>query len=498
MNIHDRIKALYGKTKPVQGQSKVIQPEPFKPSGTFKIKNLPKPLYPFQVEGVEFLHINNGCCILGDDMGVGKTAQILAYLHHNPTIRPAIIFCKANLKLKWAVETFMFMSRRAENTAYILSGRTKKSIQEVYLRGDGKLAFTEHDKLPGNGIIIANYDIMEDWAKEICSIIPKQIVLDEAHNMKSTGTKRYKAFKLIRKKTGCKKIIPTTGTLLENRPMDLYNAISMVAPTLFKNKLYFGKRYCDGKKTPFGWDFSGVSRTAELYTIMTKIMLRRKKSDVLKDLPPKTRIIIPLQIDMKEYRRVEQDPETKGTAKREKLLQAAARGKLEAFLDWVEEFLATGQKLVVFAYHRDVVEAIYQEFKEWAIKVDGTTKASDKQCAEDVFQNNKKVKLLVGNLKSAGEGLTLTAAYATATVELLDHTPSLHLQAEDRVLRIGQEADAVFAYYFMAIDTIDEESIAELQKRSKVAAEVLDGETTGDFTTKQEETWTTFTQIQLW
>ena len=486
MDIRERIRTLYGKKKAVRGETMTF-PKPFKPSGTFKLKNVPLKLYPFQVEGVEFLHINNGCCILADDMGIGKTAQILAYLHHNPKLRPALIICKATLKLKWAKETFMFMERRVENTAYVLNGRTQKSIQEIYLKGNGKLAFTEHEELPETGIIIINYDIIEDWSKALSLLPIKQIALDEAHNVKSTGTKRYKALKLIRKKTSCKKIIPTTGTLLENRPMDLYNAISMVAPAMFKNKLIFGKRYCNGKKTPFGWDFSGASRTDELHKVMSGIMIRRKKTDVLKDLPPKTRIIIPLQIDMKGYRMIEKDLEIAGTAKREKLLQETARGKLDAFLDWVEDFLATGEKLVVFAFHKEIVQAIYEEFKPWAIKVDGSTSAAKKQEAEEVFQTNKKVRLLVGNLKSAGEGLTLTAAYATATVELLDHTPSLHLQAEDRVLRIGQTADAVFAYYFMAVGTIDEENIIELERRSKTAAEVLDGETRGDFTTKRRK-----------
>jgi len=486
MNKLERIKALYGKKKPATKRIQHVPRDVFKPTGKLTIKNISATPYDFQLHGVEFINHHNGNCILGDDMGLGKTAQILMFLHHNPKIRPALIICKSTLKLKWARETFMFMERSKGNTAYVLNGRVKKDIQEISLTGEGKIQETIRKVLPDTGIFIINYDILDSWVKELVKLFPIHITLDEAHNIKSVKTNRYKALKTIRKKTRNTKIIPTTGTLLENRPMDLYNAISMVNPNIFKNKLYFGKRYCGGKKNGFGWDFSGKSNTDELHHILSSIMIRRKKEDVLKELPSKTRIVIPLKIDMKQYNKIE--CYESGPAKREKLLQEAARGKLDAAMDWIEEFLSSGEKLVVFAYHKEIVEKIYQEFKPWAIKVDGSTKARDKQNAEEEFQTNKKVCLLVGNIKSAGEGLTLTKAYATATIELLDHTPSLHLQAEDRVLRIGQDADAVFAYYFMAIGTIDEENIAELQKRSKIAAEVMDGKDVGDFTIKRGKT----------
>lgn len=476
-----RIRASLAAKQKRTGLNQNVQREIYKPTGELKIKNLPVALYPYQVEGVEFISHNDGCCILGDDMGLGKTAQVIAYLQYNQKVRPALILCKATLKLKWAIETFMFAERKAINTAYVLNGRKNKSIEEVHLKGDGTVITSNVRNIPTTGIFIINYDIFENWQEEIIKLKPEIIVLDEAQYVKSIKTKRFKTLKEVKKKTGLKRFLPTTGTLLENKPMDVFNAINLVAPDMFPNAFQFGKRYCAGHQTPFGWDFSGKSNTKELYEKLKPIMIRRMKSEVLKDLPPKVRTIIPLEIDMKEYKAIE-NSNAKGTSKREALLQAAARGKLDSALDWIEDFLATGEKLVVFAWHKEIVETVYQEFKKWAIKVDGTTSAKDKQQAEYKFQNEKNCRLLVGNLLSAGEGLTLTAAYATATIELLDHTPTKHLQAEDRVLRIGQKADSVFAYYFMAIGTIDEENIIELQKRSKIAGKVLDGKNKGDFT----------------
>lgn len=481
--LQERIRAARDKSK---ANLPTWKREAFKPSKDFKIKNLPKQLYPYQLEGVEFLNQHNGNAILGDDMGLGKTAQIIAYLQHNQDIRPALVLCKSALKLKWSIETFAFAERKVCNTAYILNGRKHKNIQEVLLKGDGMPSFIEHKKLPKTGIFIINYDIFENWIEEIIKLKPMIIIIDEAQYVRSTKTKRWAAFCDIKEETGCKRFIPTTGTLLENRPMDIFNAINLVAPEMFPNYFTFGKRYCNGRKRAFGWDFTGKSNLKELFTRLSSIMIRRHKKDVLKDLPPKTRTIIPLEIDMKAYTAIEKSAEKLSQAKREMMLQAAAEGKLDAAMDWIEDFLSSGDKLVVFAFHKKIVNGIYEEFKEWAIKVDGATSAKAKGEAEYIFQNDPKVKLLVGNLKSAGEGLTLTEAYATATVELLDHSPSLHLQAEDRVLRIGQTAEGVFAYYFVAVGTIDEENIVELERRSKIASAVLDGKTNGQFELKED------------
>lgn len=409
-----------------------------------------------------------------------NTAQAIMYLQHNQEVRPAVVICKSTLKLKWPVETFSFSERKTINTAYILNGRVHKSIQEVHLRGDGTVTFTEHKRMPKTGIFVINYEIFHNWVEELIELNAAVYIIDEAQYMKNPKSERWKALKVIKKKTGVRRFIPTTGTLLENRPMDMYNAISLVAPDMFPNQFMFGKRYCGGKKTPFGWDFSGASNLEELNTRLSSIMIRRMKSEVLTQLPPKQRIPIHLKIDMTEYNKIKNGM-SEGPAKREKLFQEAALGKLDEVLDWIEDFLATGAKLVVFAFHKEIVNAIYQEFKKWAIKVDGSTSPKDKQNAEFTFQNDKKCRLLVGNLKSAGEGLTLTEAYATATVELLDHTPTLHLQAEDRVNRLGQESQSIFAYYFIAVGTVDEESIRELEVRSKIAGKVLDGKSKGDF-----------------
>ena len=104
----------------------------------------------------------------------------------------------------------------------------------------------------------------------------------------------------------------------------------------------------------------------------------------------------------------------------------------------------------------------------------GSTSTKDRQRAVDRFQEDDSVKLFVGNLKSAGKGITLTAAAATATIEF-GWSPGEHEQAEYRVLRIGQKANAVFAYYLVAPDTIDEWLMELIDTKQKRIDAIIDG-----------------------
>ena len=122
-----------------------------------------------------------------------------------------------------------------------------------------------------------------------------------------------------------------------------------------------------------------------------------------------------------------------------------------------------------------IVDLVYEEFKDNTVRIYGGMSLNERNKAVEEFQNNPKIKLLSGNIIAAGTGLTLTAASATATIEILSHSPAKHLQAEDRVNRIGQLADCIFAYYFVGINTCDEDNLKELEAKSKIIDQALDG-----------------------
>ena len=168
-------------------------------------------------------------------------------------------------------------------TIHVLSGKTIKEI-------------------PQTNIYIINYDILSSWIDALLDMPFELIIFDEVHRIKSRKTQRTMASQLIGKKT--EKIIGLTGTPIQSRPVEIYNAISLINPTLFPNFFEFAKRYCNAKQSKWGWDFTGSSNTQELHEILTSAcMIRRLKKDVLPDLPEKTRTIIPIKIDnMEEYR----------------------------------------------------------------------------------------------------------------------------------------------------------------------------------------------------
>jgi SNF2 family DNA or RNA helicase len=152
----------------------------------------------------------------------------------------------------------------------------------------------------------------------------------------------------------------------------------------------------------------------------------------------------------------------------------AARGKLHAALAWIHDFLSSGERLVVFALHREIQHAVLERFPA-ALHILG----DDSQLARDDslrgFQapDDHRNQLIVCSLEVAGQGITMTRSSNVAFLEL-DWTPAKHDQAEDRCHRIGQP-NAVNASYLLAADTIDETIATLLERKRAVIAAVTDG-----------------------
>jgi SNF2 family DNA or RNA helicase len=212
-------------------------------------------------------------------------------------------------------------------------------------------------------------------------------------------------------------------------------------------------------------------------------MLRRTKDDVLKDLPPKQRIIIPLETDKVALKNYEDATEQfkiwakdhidKGLDLQiniDRLKQLAYLGKRNSCIKWLEEY--PENKLVVATYHKNTLEDLYNHFKDISVFIDGGVTGEKRQLAIDTFQTNKNIRFIFLQILCA-PGLTLTAANATCTVEF-SWSPSDHSQLEDRVHRLTQEADSVFAYYLIAPKTIEEDIIKLIDKKQEVLGQIFD------------------------
>lgn len=155
----------------------------------------------------------------------------------------------------------------------------------------------------------------------------------------------------------------------------------------------------------------------------------------------------------------------------EALKQIAVRGMMPAALAWIADFLETGEALVAFASHVDIVREVAKSF-EGSGMIYGATKLEDRTAAVDAFQAGRS-KLIVGNLQAMGVGYTLTAASNVAFLEL-GWNPAAHDQPEDRCHRIGQE-DSVTAYYLLPEGTIYEEIEQLIADKRKVVEAATDG-----------------------
>lgn len=436
-----------------------------------EIPGLQMQLYPYQKQGVAFLEQKEGRALIGDEMGLGKTCQALAWLQLHPEKRPAVVICPASLKLNWEKEARMWMDNP---NIQILSG--KKT--DIPIVGD---------------ILIINYDILPAWVDKLKSINPQVLITDECHYYKSNQAKRTKAVKQLGK--NIPHVIALSGTPIVNRPIEGFNALKLIDDTVIPSFWKYAQRYCGATHNGFGWDFSGASNTEELHKKLTNtVMIRRKKEDVLTDLPPKIYGTIPFEINnRKEYKKAENDfikyiKEAKGEKAATKagnaevltringLKQISVRGKLKQAKDWIHNFIESNGKLVVFAIHKETIDSLMQEFGDQAVKIDGSVSTQKREVAVEQFQNDDSIRLFVGNISAAGVGITLTAASNVAFLEL-PWTPGELQQASDRCHRIGQQEN-VNIYYLLASGTIEEEIAELIDKKRQVLDSVLDGKET--------------------
>lgn len=470
-------------------------------------------LYPFQHDGVAFIESRGGRAMVADEMGLGKTMQALAYLQLHEGLRPAVIICPAVVKENWRREAEKWMPGVI---THVISGRPTGQ------------------PLPPADLYIINYDIVAEqiakpcpackgkgsikWAgdkktcpackgtgddpdkkkiifrRDITDANPKAAVLDECHFVKNRNAQRTKAVLELRKWVDHR--IALSGTPIVNKPVEFFNALRFIAPERFTSFWNFAQEYCGAVHNGYGWDFGGASNTKGLHDLLTStIMIRRTKAEVLKDLPAKVRSVIPIPMtDRRSYNAEEEAlgkdlardeySESKGGAEAlvriEKLKQEAVRQKLPSAVQWIRDHLENEGKLVVFATHQFVVDELMQELGEYnPVAIDGRTPQKRRQGIVDRFQTDDDCRVFVGNIKAAGVGITLTAASATCFVEL-GWTPGEMEQAEDRIHRIGQEADSVMAYYLVAERTIEEEIAELLDSKRRILTEILDGKDVQD------------------
>jgi len=308
----------------------------------------------------------------------------------------------------------------------------------------------------------------------------KTIIFDESHYIKSQVALRYQAGHYLASKIPQKILL--TGTPITNQPIDYWTTLNMLRPDLFGNRWQFGHRWCNAKR---GWGgsvtFSGCKDPLGLNKLLkSTIMIRRLKSEVLKDLPSKTKTVLPVEITVRDmalyYEKEEEIFDEYGNnpiVKFSKLLTQTWEMKKKFVFHWIDDVLESGEKLIVFAHHKIVIAEIFAKYKSMAVKIDGSVSQVNRDIAVEEFQTNPKIRLFIGNHRAAGVGITLTASSITAFVEL-SLIPTDLQQAGDRNYRIGTTR-AVNEYYLIADGTLEGEIMGIIDEKRKGADAVLDG-----------------------
>jgi SWI/SNF-related matrix-associated actin-dependent regulator 1 of chromatin subfamily A len=409
--------------------------------------------------------------ILADDMGLGKTTStIIAALETGS--KKILIICPASLKINW--------QREIENY----------SNRSIFI-AEGKKFSTESD------FVIVNYDILKNFhdsdpkKKEESLLIQSNfdlVILDEAHMISNAQAQRTKIINSFVKNID--KVWLLTGTPMTSRPMNYYNLLNIIESPVAQNWKAYAIRYCQGFQFTAGkrkvWNVSGASNLEELRDRTSKQILRRLKEDVL-DLPDKIITPVYLRLKSKEYEELmgdyydwyDKNPDESSSltvqfSKLMKVRKVIANEKTRQTIEFAENIIDQGKKVIIFTNFTDTLQTIYYHFGKHAVYLDGSCSNSVRQQAVDSFQNDEKIKVFVGNLKAAGVGLTLTSAEAVIMNDL-SFVPAEHAQAEDRAYRYGQKSN-VLVYYPLFENTIEGAIYDILNKKKQIIRTVMGDE----------------------
>jgi len=444
-------------------------------------------LYPFQYTGVRYAELSGGRCLIGDDMGVGKTIQALAYAALHPEHHPVLVVCPANVKYNWLKEADTWLG--STYSASVVDG------------GSADIEDTD--------IVIINYDVMNKQKDALLEQGFKTIICDESHYLKNGKAARTKATLEIADK--CESVLFLSGTAISNRPVELWTTLTTLRPTEWRGKfMEYAKRYCDAERNSWGyWDFKGSSNSEELHALLRDLMIRRMKKEVMNELPDKIRQYPHVTTNkgaMGNYNRLQRQlladlNEVDYKSKAAQTLTTLTRlrhecgiMKIEPTVDWVINYLHYNDKpIIVFAHHVDVLQGILtilkdahtmKKYKDLVNKplrlggISGSVNAQKRQQTVEDFQAGK-IDVLLATTPAVKEGLTLTAADTVVFVER-EWSPAHEEQAEDRVNRIGQDASTVWAIYLTVPRSIDEKFNNVIESKREVIKAILDGGEMGE------------------
>ena len=447
-------------------------------------------LYDFQKIGVRMIRDFDGRALLADEVGLGKTLQSLyyarQYLPTDPS-GPIVVVVPAHLKLVWKREAQKHLGIRVQ----ILDGER-----------------VPPDTLPPmdrNSVLVVNYEILhpphwrprtrpvdDSWIMFLANLKPRLVIGDEAHRLKSSSAQCTRAFRWLSRLVP--HVLLLTGTPLANKPKDLWSLLNIINPREYPSEWDFAFHFTHPKKRPWGWEFNGARNLDELNrSLLDSCMIRRRKIDVLDQLPSITHTVIPMTVDLREYRRAESDfigwltekspTMARSAANAEELVrmnqlkQLAGQLKTDSVVRWALDLIdETNGKLLLGAIHYSVTKPLMRAFKKRAVLVDGRIGGDEKNELFDRFNNDPKCRIMVGNIEACSTGWSCRSTSDGALCEL-PWRPCDVSQFFGRIHGIdrGLSGQPTHARYLIAEDTIESDLCKVLQTKAEWSSEAVDG-----------------------
>ena len=421
---------------------------------------------------LEYYKLNG---ILADEMGLGKTIQAISVLSEVPVGQKSIIICPKTLIYNWAAE---FKKFKLDKSFIIYEGNKQERLEML-------------DKVNFD-ILIASYSIIQNDIEYLGEREFYYVILDEAQHIKNVTALRTKAIKKLKSKHR----IALTGTPLENDISEIWSLFDFLLPNYLMSKQRFVRTFSGTEN---------VDRREDLNKMISPFILRRKKSDVLLELPNKQEQIAfcklsPVQekVYMQLIENINKSyfkPETDEKINYINILTAlmklrqicdhphlvedsikddfALSSKVELLQELVLESIDSDRKILIFSQFIGMLQIIKKMLTKHNIPfeyLDGKTK--DRQKHIENFNNNTKIKVFLISLKTGGYGLNLTAA---DTVILTDPwwNPMIENQAIDRAHRIGQ-TKKVQVYKLISKGTVEEKIISLQNSKKELFEQIIE------------------------
>jgi len=511
-------------------------------------------LAPYQRGGVDFVLQKDGRALVADDMGLGKTIQGIASMCCYQEDWPLLVLCPSSARYHWEAELLNWLGedsainkqdsainnenvkrdlesshdhngtsrgrkRKLESSQDSSEEKTSSNEKQILLRPNEINVITSSKDVllrKDARVVIVSYGLVTNLiSKEL--IVPGMfncVIVDESHMLKNKKSKRTKLLLPVLYKA--RRVIMLSGTPALAKPTELYPQLFILGA--HKGWWHDEQEFLDkyGKKEDADANF------AELHTLLkSTVMIRRMKSDMLKNLPGKIResvcvhprcpelkrSIMGYMRQLKEGRGVlgklaknqhnetfvpeekkdgdfmSRDNDCSRKAVLNNLFSITGNSKIPIVVDMLKQFIADPKngKLLIFAHHVNVLNSIINlaglsnlgGSKTSYIRIDGSTGPKLRQEQITRFQTDPSVRVAILGITAAGVAVTLTAASTIWFAELF-WTPALLIQAEDRCHRIGQQSQ-IRCLYIIAKDTLDEVLFLLIQKKFRDLGEFVEG-----------------------